>query len=341
MPLKLDQFEARIARADELAPVWLIAGTETLLVLEAADRLRRRARELGYDEREVLDAEAGFDWDALARSRAALSLFARRRLIDLRLPSGKPGREGSAALVAYAEAPPPDTVLMITALDWSTRHEGAWSQAIDRRGAFLPIWPLKAAELPDFVARRAAAAGLELSSDAIARLVQRTEGNLLAAAQEVDKLALLAGGARLDAEGLEALVADLARYDVFKLADALLAGDGARALRIAAGLRAEGEAVPGLIGWIASTLTQLARAAEAVAGGSPVESALRAEGVWASKLTLYRDALARGDAAFWQARLVELAAVERAGKGRGDGDPWVLFERFLAACTVRRRAPRR
>jgi DNA polymerase-3 subunit delta len=337
MPLKLDQFDAELAQARELAPAWLIAGNEPLLVIEASDRLRRRARELGYDEREVLDVESGFDWNDLARAGAALSLFARRRVIDLRLPTGKPGREGSEAIQAYLESPPPDTVLLITANDWSTKHEGAWSQAIDRAGVFVPVWPLKPHELPAFLSRRATAAGLDLTGDAISQLVVRTEGNLLAAAQEIDKLVLLADGQRIDGERLEALVADHARYDVFTLADALLAGDGPRTLRIAAGLKAEGDAVPALISWVASTVAQIARAAAAVDAGTPAESALRAEGVWQSKLALFRSALARGNAAFWQARLVQLAEVEKAGKGRADGDPWVLFERFLAACTVTRR----
>jgi DNA polymerase-3 subunit delta len=341
MPLRLDQFDAQLAQARELAPAWLIAGNEHLLVIEASDRLRRRARELGYDEREVLDVESGFDWNDLARAGAAMSLFARRRLLDLRLPTGKPGREGSEAIQAYLESPPPDTVLMITANDWSTKHEGAWSQAIDRAGVFVPVWPLKPHELPAFLSRRAAAAGLDLSADAITQLVVRTEGNLLAAAQEIDKLVLLADGQRIDGERLEALVADHARYDVFVLTDALLAGDGPRALRIAGGLKAEGDAVPALISWVATTVSQVARVAAAVDAGTAADAALRGEGVWSSKLSLFKSALARGNAAFWQARVTQLAEVEKAGKGRADGDPWVLFERFLAACTVARRGKAR
>ncbi len=341
MPLRLDEFDGKLAQARDLAPAWLIAGSEHLLVIEAANRLRHRARELGYDEREVLDAESGFDWNELARAGAAMSLFARRRLLDLRLPTGKPGTEGSAAILAYLQAPPPDTVLLITANDWSTKHEGAWSRAIDHHGVFVPVWPLKPHELPAFLSRRAAAIGLELTAEAIDQLVVRTEGNLLAAAQELDKLVLLADGQRIDGERLEALVADQARYDVFTLADALLAGDGARTLRIARGLKAEGDAVPALMSWIAGTVAQVARAAAAVEAGMAVDAALRAEGVWANKLTLFKSALSRGDAAFWQARLAQLAEVERAGKGRADGDPWVLLERFLAACTLARRGRKR
>ena len=237
MPLNLAQFHAHLG-GDALKPVYLLAGAEHLLLLEAADALRARARALGYSEREVLEADVHFDWDELARSAAGMSLFAQRRLLDLRLPTGKPGRDGSAALQAYCEAPPADTVLLVTCNEWSKKHEGAWSEAIERAGAFVPVWPLKPDELPSWLNQRLAARGLTAAPEAIEALIDRTEGNLLAAAQEIDKLALLAGGRKLDAAMLKDLVADSTHYDVFKLADAALSGDAARALRILAGLRA-------------------------------------------------------------------------------------------------------
>jgi len=326
MPTSLDQFHRQLTGA-ELKPVYLFAGEEHLLLLEAADALRARARALGYSEREVLDAEGSFDWSALAVAAASMSLFATRRLIDLRLPSGRPGKDGSAAIVAYCERPPPDTVLMITCTQWSKQHEGAWATAVERIGTFVPVWPLKQNEMNGWVEQRMTRAGLKPDRGAVAALAERVEGNLLAAAQEIDKLKLLHGSAPLDAETLEALVADSARFDVFRLSDAALGGDGARALRILAGLRAEGEQVPGLIGWIVSQLQVLARVS--AAGNS--SAALRAAGVWQSREALYRKALGRADAGHWERCLAEASLVDRISKGRASGDAWVQFERLIAA----------
>src|SRR5690242_9764264 len=180
MPTSLAALRKQLAGPD-LAPVYLIAGAEHLLVLEAADALRARARELGFTEREVLDVEAHFDWNRLADASRAMSLFASRKLIDLRLPTGKPGKDGSAAIVAYCESPPPDTSLLITTNDWSKQHEGAWVKAIEQAGVFVPVWPLKREELPNWIVARMASRNLTATPDAIAWLAERVEGNLLAA----------------------------------------------------------------------------------------------------------------------------------------------------------------
>lgn len=352
MELKPSQLDRHLAGSGDLAPVWLIAGDEHLLVLEAADAVRRRARELGYAEREVLDAESGFDWDEFARAGASMSLFASRRLIDVRMPTGKPDKHpakaGAEALMAYCEAPPPDTVLLVTTMTWSRQHETKWVDAVRQAGVFVPCWPLKPEETRQWLSARASKAGLQLGADAIAALLVRVEGNLLAASQEIDKLLLLVdAGERVDAERLEQLVADSARFDVFKLVDAALAGDAARALRIVAALRAEGDQVPGLLPVLAMQLQIVLRLAASVESGRSVDSALRGEpGVWASRHGVYRAALGRGRTAFWEARLADLARVERAGKGRAPDprwrieyeqrdrpqfDPWLELERALMA----------
>lgn len=334
MAWKLSQLHQHL-KAGDLKPVYLVAGEEHLLVLEAADAIRARARELGYNEREVLEAgESGFEWYQLGNAVSALSLFATRRLFDLRLPGGKPGKEGAEALIAFAEAAPADTVLLVTCTTWSKAHETAWVETFERQGAFVPLWPLKAAEISAWVAQRAVQRDVQLSADAIEALVERVEGNLLAAAQEVDKLVLLAPqGQRVDAALLESLVADHARFDVFGLADAMVAGDGARALRIARALRAEGEQVPGLLGWLTTQLNVLARLAGAVERGASVDAALRNERVWQTRMALYRGALQRGRTAFWEAMLAYAAKVERVGKGRAAGDPWRELERLIAMVT--------
>lgn len=333
MATGLPAFRKQLA-AGELAPAYLLAGAEHLLVIEAADALRARARELGYSERVVFDVDASFDWNQLADAGREMSLFASRKLIDLRLPTGRPGKDGSAALVAWCEAPPPDTVLLVSANDWSRKHEGAWSAAIERIGRLVALWPLKPEELPGWIGARMASRGLEATPDAIALLAARVEGNLLAAAQEVDKLALLHAGTRLDVEALEASVADDARYDVFRLADAALGGDAGRALHIVAGLRAEGEELIPMLGWLLTQLRMLAR----IAAAPNADAALRSERIWpAARESLIRRALKGGDRSHWEACLQQAGRIDGIAKGRGDGDAWRELERLVAAIAAPRR----
>lgn len=333
MELRPDGLARHLAGRD-LKPIYLLAGDEHLMLIEAADAIRARARELGYSEREVFDVAGDFDWNELARAGSNLSLFARRRLVEIRLPTGRPDRKGSSAgseaLVAWAKHPPPDTVLLITAMTWSRQHHVKWVDAVAAAGVLCVFWPLKPEELGPWIAARARAAGLSLARDAVELLVGRVEGNLLAAAQEIDKLVLLAGGRSLDAEGLERLVADHARFDVFRLVDAALAGEAARAVRIARGLRAEGEEVPALLPWLLSQLATVVKLAQAVEAGQSVDAAIGAAGIWKNKTGFFRRVLGRAPRAFWEARFVEAAEVEKIAKGRASGDAWRAFERLLA-----------
>ena len=333
MPTTLAQFHKHLTGPD-LKPVYLLAGEEHLLLLEAADALRARARELGFTEREVLDVDANFDWSSLKMAAASMSLFASRRLIDLRLPNGKPGKEGSAAIGEYCERPPPDTLLLISCTQWSKQHEAAWVATVEKVGVFLPLWPLKPNELPEWVEQRMRRAGLQPDRGAVTELSERIEGNLLAAAQEIDKLKLLHGSAPLDAATLEDLVADSARFDVFRLCDAAIGGDAARALRVLAGLRAEGEQVPGLMGWITMQLQMLARLASA----GNLSAAFRAERIWPAREGIYRKALARGEASHWERCLAQAAYIDKISKGRevdefgkAVGDAWLQLERLIVA----------
>ncbi|NII10086.1 DNA polymerase III subunit delta [Oleiagrimonas sp. C23AA] len=325
MPLNPGQWSRQLA-APQLAPVYLLVGEE-LLVLEAADALRARARELGYSEREVMSVESGFDWDDLARAAAGMSLFATQRLLDLRLPTARPGREGSAALSAYCENPPPDTVLLVTCTQWAKANEGAWSRAIDKAGIMVVFWPPRPNELPAWIGARMKAHGLNPSPDAVGLLSQRIEGNLLAAAQEVDKLAVLVPqGARLDAAMLEDLVADSARFDAFKLSDAAFAGEGARALRILAGLQAEGEELIPLLGWLVKQLEIALRLASA----RDFAAQAKAERLWAAREQLFRKALRRAPREHWLRCLAQAALIDRQSKGRADGQPWLEMQRLVA-----------
>lgn len=317
MALKPDQLDRHLA-AGKLAPVYLIAGEEHLVVLEAADAVRAAARAQGYGEREVLESgESGFEWHELAQASQSMSLFGSRRILDLRIPTGRPGKDGAEAIVEYCDDPAPDAILLITANSWSKSHEAAWVSSVERVGELVVAWPLKREELPAFAQRRAKTRGLALTQDAVEVLVERTEGNLLATAQEIDKLALLAQGRTLDGDALEALVADTARYDAFKLSEAAFAGETARALHAVDSLRAEGDSVPGLVAVFSTQLTMLLRAAHLVERGQSAEAALRAVNVWPpSRVPAFKRALARARAPYWERRLAEAVEVERLGKGR-------------------------
>lgn len=338
MPLTAPQLEQRLAR-DALPPVVLLASAEPLLLLEAADAVRSRAREQGYAERSVFDVETGFDWSDVTMGFSSLSLFSSRRLIEVRLPTGKPGKEGGEVLASFAENPPPDLVLLVQAAQWSRAHETAWVKTIERSGWFVPMWPIKPNELPRWISQRLASRGLRADVQGVAMLTERVEGNLLAAAQEIDKLALLHPGAMLDAATMQALVADSARYDVFGLVDAALAGDATHALRILAGLRGEGAQVPGMLSWVASQVAILVKLADAQARGGNLAQAMQKAGLWQSKEQAFKRALARGGLADFERLMAACARLDRLSKGRGIGDPWREMERLIAGIAAPRALP--
>ena len=332
MPLTPQQWQKHLG-GDSLAAVYLLVGEE-LLVLEAADALRAQARRLGFDEREVLEAGAHFDWDELDRSCAALSLFARRRLLDLRLPGGRPGSDGAKAISAYCGNPPPDLSLLITATEWSSKHEGAWSKTVDQAGVQVIFHAPKPDEWRGWIAARLASRGLDTAPDAAALLAGRVEGNLLAAAQEIDKLAMLHRAGRLGVAEMESLVADSARFDAFKLTDAAFAGDAARALRILAGLRAEGDELIALMGWLVNQLQLAWRLANA----RDYAAQARAERLWPARAQLFRQALRRASCQHWLDCLRWAGRIDRIAKGREDGEPWREAERLLLAIAEPRSA---
>lgn len=323
----------------ELPPVVLIASSEALLRVEAADRLRAQARTAGYAEREIFEVDARFDWSQVQASCAAMSLFASRRIVELRIASGKPNKDGVEWLQDYCRNPAPDVLLLILCEEWSKKHEGAWFTAVQKAGRAQVLWPIKVHEMSGWLGQRLRAQGLEASREALELLVERVEGNLLAAAQEVDKLALLKPEGRIEVDFMAHAVADNARYDVFGLSDAAIGGDAQRALQMLAGLRAEGEAVPALVSWLSGQVQQLLRVAEAKGRGANVESALQAAGVWSSRQGPFKKALARAGVEHFEALLAQCAKIERIGKGREQGDGWRELERLLVALAEPRARP--
>jgi len=331
-----ESFLKALAKGD-LAPVYLLAGDEPLQLQEAGDALRARARALGYTEREVLDVEAHFDWDQLARCGASLSLFASRRLIELRLPTGKPDRDGSAAIVEWCESPAPDTVLLVSAMEWSKKHEGAWVKAVERAGVYAWLRAPRVDELPAWIRARMRAKGFAPGEDAIALLAERAEGNLLVVAQEIDKLAAQREGGAVSAADLESLGEDNALYDVFKLTDAAFGGDAPRTLKILNGLRAEGEDVVPMLGWLLNQLDLALRLASAPDFASGVRNEY---GMWPARQQLFKGALQRAGRgnAHWRRCVAECACIDRMAKGRETGDPWRAMERLLVAIAQPRSA---
>ncbi|MDH7453300.1 DNA polymerase III subunit delta [Luteimonas composti] len=345
MELKPERLVAQLG-AEAPRAAYLVAGAEPLLVLEAADAIRARARECGYAEREVFDADGReFDWNALDASFRAPSLFSAQRLIELRLPTGRPGKEGAEVIAGYcAEAQraakdgagAPEIVLLVTAREWSRQHGGKWSEAIAGVGHVVLANPVRPHELEGWLESRMRQRGVRAERAAVQRLAERVQGNLLAAAQEVDKLALLAGEGTLDAARMESLVADAARFDVFRLVDAALAGQAAQAARMLAGLRAEGEAVPALMGMVVMELNRVAALARVQARGGNLAAEFKAQRVWDSKQAVYKRALSRHPAARWERFVVMAGAVDRIAKGRvrsGEepADAWLALERLLVA----------
>lgn len=285
MQVRPEQLAGTLARG--LQPLYTVHGDEPLLAQEAGDRIRQAARTAGYGERKVFSVSgAHFDWSGLLGASQAMSLFAERQLIEIRIPNGKPGKEGSEALQRYCETLSDDviTIVHLPRLD-RQQQTSAWFAALDAAGVTVRIDPVERPALPQWLAQRLAAQGQrvqpgEAGAQTLAFFADRVEGNLLAAHQELQKIALLYPQGELSFEQIEAAVLNVARYDVFKLGEAVLAGQTARVLRMLDGLRAEGEA-PVLVHWtLAEEIRALKRVKDATAQGKPLPLALREARVW-------------------------------------------------------------
>ncbi len=310
-----------------LAPVYVVSGDDPLLCQEACDAIRAAARREAFGERQVFHADANFDWGLLYEAGASLSLFAERRLIELRIPSGKPGDKGAAALIEYLGRPAEDTLLLVSLpkLDGSTQKT-KWAKAIIEgpQAQFVQIWPVDAAQLPQWIRQRLAQAGLSASQEAVELIAARVEGNLLAAAQEIEKLKLIAEGEQIDVETVQAAVADSARFDVFGLIDAALNGESAHALRMLEGLRGEGVETPVILWALARELRLLANLSRQQAQGIPLDRAFSQARppVWDKRKPLMTRALQRHSAACWQQLLGDAQRIDAQIKGQAEGSPW-------------------
>ena len=321
MKLRADQLEAALQRP--LSPIWLISGDEPLLTDEAAAQVRTAARVQGYLERQSWQAETDFNWREWLASFDSLSLFSSRRLVEMRLPTGKPGIEGGKTLESWAANPPADTVLLLTAprLDKAALST-KWATAVERAGVLLPTTPPTIERLPDWISERLARHKLHADRDALAWLVARVEGNLLAAHQEIEKLALLVPPGEITLETLRGAVADVARYDVSDLSDAFLKGDAARFCRVLDGLRNEGEALVLILTVLGNEIRTLYRIHAGLAQGRRMPELLKAAGVWDSRQALIERALKRAGPNKMAWAMRGLSRLDRAAKGLLREDTW-------------------
>ena len=321
MKLKPEQLESQVQRG--LAPVYLIAGDTHLLVQEACDIVRHHAREKGFSERLVMYADAGFDWQELLQTTHGLSLFSQRRLIELRLPSGKPGEAGSKILQAYAGQPVADNVLLIVSgkVD-APGQKSKWFKALETAGVIVQVWPLDARQLPAWIRQRMQRKGMQPAPEAVTVLADRTEGNLLACVQEIERLYLLHGPGPVDAQAIIGSVADNTRFDIYALVDSALCGDAARTTRIVRGLCAEG-VEPVLVLWaLAREIRLLASMSYELRRGMPDERVMSQFKVWEKRKVTVRQGLRRHSLQGWWRMLRRAGHVDRVIKGVSAGNIW-------------------
>ena len=321
MQVRAEQLSAHLEK--QLAAAYLVHGEEMLIQQEAVDVIRSAARRRGYVEREVFVIEKGFDWTLVRDAASALSLFADRRILELRMPAGKPGEAGSRVLQGYLARPPEDTLLLLVAGKLDARERRAkWVQVLEKAGVSVAAWPIDARRLPAWIGARMRARGLRPSREAVELLAERVEGNLLACAQEIEKLRLLHGGAELDAAQVIASVADSARFDVFALVDSALSGDGVRTVRMLNGLRAEGVEPPLVVWALARELRSLEGMSRDLANGEAVSRVMERARVWASRQAVVGAALKRHRQVAWQQLLSHCARIDRVIKGQLRGNAW-------------------
>jgi DNA polymerase-3 subunit delta len=337
MRLRADQLDKNLER--QLAPVYLISGDETLLVQECADSVRGHCRKQGFTERQVYHIDNGFDWQIFINEISALSLFADRKLIELRMPTGKPGDAGTKAIEQFCEQRPADIVLLILCdkLDGSAAR-AKWHKAVDTTGVTIPIWPVDTQQLPRWIEQRLRSRGLSATPDAVQLLADRVQGNLLAGAQEIEKLRLYVDNKTVDVDTIAAVVADNARFDAFALAEDALAGRTTQCLRALAGLRGEGIEPPVILWVLTKELRTLYRCAELIAQGQNADRAIDGAGVWERRKPLMKQALQRLHLAQLGTLLQLAQQIDAAIKGGAPDNPWLLLDQLILGLAQRQPA---
>ena len=325
MQLRLEALDGHLSKG--LAPLYVITSDEHLLALEAADRIRKTARAQGYTERDVLTVERSFKWGELLAANQALSLFGDKKLIELRIPTGKPGKDGSAALQSYAKDLSPDNLTLITLpkLDWQTA-KSSWVTALQQAAVYIDIPTVERAQLPGWIGQRLSNQGQSVERQSLDFIADRVEGNLLAAHQEIQKLGLLYEPGKLSFEQVHDAVLNVARYDVFKLSEAMLGGDPARLARMLEGLKGEGEALPLVLWAVSEEIRTLLKLKTGMSQGRPLGALLKEYRIWGPRERMMEPALRRVSLGTLEAALQDAAQVDRMVKGLRSkqfaGDAW-------------------
>lgn len=334
MKINVNQLSTHLKKS--LAPCYLVTGDEHLLVDEALDAIRAAAREQGFTSRDLHVATTGFDWTQLSDSGANLSLFAEKRIIELRVPTGKPGRAGSQAIADFVDVTDSDLLFIVVAPKLDRNSQSAkWVKALDGKGVSIPVWPIGLRELPGWIAERMRKTGLQPDRDAVTLIADRIEGNLLAAGQEIEKLRLILGEGKVTADDVGNAVANSSRYDVFKLVDAALGGDAKRALRILSGLRAEG-IEPVIVVWaLTRELRTLASLTDTVARGTDLANGMRNHRVWQNRQALVRNCIGRHKHGDFHQLLKSASRADQAAKGQTSSDPWQISTDIVLGISTR------
>ena len=327
MQVKVDQLAGSLKRG--LAPIYLVGGNEPLLLLECCDQIRAAAKAQGYTERELLQVEPGFDWSAL-RQAAAPSLFASRKIIDLRLRTGKPGREGAKVLSEWAQEPDPDMLLLVSCEQWDTSsRKSKWAANLAKAGQQIDIWPVSAQDLPRWLEQRMQQHGMQPEPEVLRILADRLEGNLLAARQEIDRLALFKGAGTVTVDDVMKVVADSSRFDAFVLAEHMLTGNLRDGLRVAAGLKRMDTPLPLLLGALLRELKVIEAFRLAMRGGEQETMVFRRLNIWQNRQNTVRTAARRLNTLELFGAFKTLALIDRQSKGRAAGDPWQSVDTLL------------
>lgn len=325
MQLRIDALDAHLAKS--LAPLYVVTSDEHLLALEATDKIRKTARAQGFSEREVMTVERGFKWGELLAANQSQSLFGDKKLIELRIPTGKPGKDGGQALQNYAASLSPDNITLITLpkLDWAAQ-KAAWVSALQQASVFIDIPLVERAQLPAWIGVRLATQRHSADKQSVDFIADRVEGNLLAAHQEIQKLALLYPEGKLTFEQIHAAVLNVARYDVFKLNEAMLSGDVERLVRMVDGLKGEGEALPLVLWAVAEEVRTLLKLKAGVAQGKTLGMLMKEYRIWGPRERLMEPALRRLSLPALERALQEAAQIDKMIKGLRakafSGDAW-------------------
>ena len=321
MQIKPNQLSHQLQK--NIAPLYTLFGNEPLLIAEASDSIRALATQQHYTEREIFTVDHRFDWDELQQANNNLSLFGDKRLMDIRIPSGKPGREGGKAIEAYCQALPQDTITPITLPRIEKQGQSTkWFKALEKSGITVPFYPIERAHLPGWIEQRLISQQQSTTTETLQFLADSVEGNLLAAHQEISKLALLYPVGKLSFAQVKDAVLEVARYDVFKLAEAMVAGDTARYVHILEELEGEGTAPPLILATLAEQIRSLLLIRKGLDAGKPMMQLMREARVWGDRQRLMENVARRTSIKSLTDALLHAAKIDRISKGVAKGDTW-------------------